>query len=121
MYKKHLTPMIALLLLVLTPTVAFGAHYLLGYSSVDSGEIRWTSSTSYTSARDWAHDRWNGLGQINIAPDVWYTARDLDWRDTNDSSVNWVGLYSNYSWSYDTITKTGEHLLLNMEMFSYPP
>lgn len=70
------------------------AHFL-GYSSVDSGEIRWGDSTSWDDARSHANSTWNGLDPINIAADDWTTYEDVTWRDANDSGVGWDGLYSN--------------------------
>lgn len=89
--KVSLLSIFAALLVV--PSLAF-AHFL-GYDSVDGGEIRWGSSTSYTTARDHAVATWDALGSINIAPDTATTYEDVTFLDSNRSDVSWDGLYTN--------------------------
>lgn len=79
--------------LLVLPSIAF-AHFL-GYDSVDAGEIRYGSSTVYTSARSHAVSTWNALGRISIAADTAYTYEDVTFLDANRSDVSWDGLYTN--------------------------
>ncbi|MBA4496086.1 matrixin family metalloprotease [Paenactinomyces guangxiensis] len=79
------------------PSMVF-AHFL-DYSAVDGREIRWGSSTSYTTARDHAIAAWNSLGRVNIAPDTATTVEDLTFLDSNRSDVSWDGLYTHTSGS----------------------
>jgi hypothetical protein len=51
-------------ILGLLPASVLAGHFS-GMSSVDEKEIRWDSSTSYTDARDWAHNQWGRLGVHN--------------------------------------------------------
>lgn len=69
----------------------------LGYSSVDTGEIRWGSSTQYTSYRDYAINLWNSLGKVKIAPDTIWTYEDLTFKDQYVPGESWTGMYV-YRW-----------------------
>lgn len=79
--------------LLVLPSIAF-AHFL-GYDSVDAGEIRYGSSTIYTTARSHAVSTWNTLGSINIAADTATTYEDVTFLDASRSDVSWDGLYTN--------------------------
>jgi hypothetical protein len=61
--------------------------------STPSGEIRWTSATTYTTIRDYAIAQWNAVGYVNIAPDNASTTVDLRFYDVNRSDVSWAGEY----------------------------
>lgn len=100
--------LIGLLLLVILfiPTKAFAAdwsYHLLGYSSVDAGEIRWGGSNWYSSYRTSAISSWNALGSINIAPDDAYTYDDLHFSDVYRTDVTWAGLYTYWGPATDNI------------------
>lgn len=72
-------------------------HYLLGYSAVDGGEIRWGGSTTYSTQWNGAVSTWNSLKKINIAPDNVWTYQDLTISDVNRSDGDWAtrtGLYT---------------------------
>jgi hypothetical protein len=90
--------LLALALALLIPTMLSNpsrasAHYI-GCDSVDNGDIRWGSTTTYVSARDHAIAAWNAVGGINIAPDTIWTSEDVKFVDVNRSDVTWVGQYS---------------------------
>lgn len=80
------------------------AAYVLGYSAVDDGEIRWGGSTKYSSQWSTAITNWDGLGKVNIAPDNASTYQDLTVKDVSKSNVDWVGLYDYDSIGSDEIT-----------------
>lgn len=73
------------------------AHYFEGYDSVDSGEIRWDSSSSHGTAVNWANTKWNALGKVNIAPDDIWHYEDLHWSDVDRSDYTWVGQHTHYA------------------------
>jgi hypothetical protein len=91
--------------LMLRPQTA-SAHYI-GCDSVDEspplGEVRWTSSTSLTAQRDHAINAWNGVGNVNIAPDTASSAADVRFSDVNRSDVTWWGEYTCRPILVDTI------------------
>lgn len=67
------------------------------YSAVDSREIRWSGSTTYSTAWYAGIYTWNQLGKINIAPDTWLTVADLKISDINTNDGKWlnnVGAYA---------------------------
>ena len=69
------------------------AHFL-GVSSVDSGEIRWGGSTTYSTQWNAGISTWNGLNPIDILPDTWWTYEDLTVGDVNNSNLEWYGRYN---------------------------
>lgn len=73
---------------------ATGAGHTFGAGSVDDKEIRWGSSTSQTTYRDYAITTWNALKTIKIAPDTITTYEDLTFLDVNrpdeDYNAQWV-------------------------------
>lgn len=70
-----------------------GRHFLLGVSSVDSGEIRYDWSTSPVYQSEWfaSLNTWNALGSINIATDTLPTYEDLNVYEVDDPNSNWAG------------------------------
>lgn len=70
-------------------------HYVLGYSSVDGGEIRWGGSTRYLTQWNAGISTWNALGRINIAPDTIWTYEDLRVSDISMPDSGWSGRYRN--------------------------
>ncbi len=86
--KRNVAVVAAVAVLALVMANPIYAAHLLGDSSVDTSggvrEIRWESYTKYGWARDHANWHWNQLGNVNIAPDAWYTATDLQWVDIDD-------------------------------------
>lgn len=90
----------SLLFLMSFASVKAATHYLLGYSAVDSMEIAWGGSTTYSSQFSSAVSTWNALGKVNITPDTVWTIEDLTVSDVNSSSGAWsgvTGLYTNRS------------------------
>ncbi len=85
--------------------VVLAAHYVTGMDSVDDGEIRWGGSTVYSSAWNHAVSVWNNQGDINIAPDTWYTNEDLVIGDVYwpwaDFQGRWI--YNNNAFHSDEI------------------
>lgn len=79
--------------MLLSSTAAY-AHFL-GYSAVDSGEIRWGSSSVFSTAISHANSQWDALGSINIAADTASTYEDVTYMDVRRSDVTWDGRYSN--------------------------
>jgi len=69
-----------------------GSHFL-GNASVDSGEIRYEDSTTYDGARTNAISVWNALGSIDILPDDAGHICDLETRDVNSASFDWLGYW----------------------------
>lgn len=78
-------------------SAAHAMHYLSGESSVDSGEIRWGSSTQYTWERDDAIGTWNAIDPINILPDTAWTIEDLTFKDVNSNAYSWYGAWQPYT------------------------
>jgi len=74
--KRIVSVYCLLALLVTLSASAVHAHFT-GRSAVDSGEIRWDGSTTYTSARDFGISVWNSLGSIDILPDNVWVVEDL--------------------------------------------
>lgn len=107
--KNKILALLSLLFLFLASTSFVHAHFL-GYSSVDAGEIRWGGSTQYSSAWSGGISTWNALGLVNIAPDTIWTYEDLTVSDVNRSDVSWVGQYTYYSWTTDTIQLNAYYL-----------
>lgn len=92
LFKKmvSLIPLFGILFLA-TP---FAQAHFLGYSAVDSGEIRCGSSTTYSTQWSAAISTWNALGVINIAPDTIFTLEDLTVSDIYEPGSGWTGLYT---------------------------
>jgi hypothetical protein len=64
-----------------------GNHYS-GYSAVDDHEIRYGGNSKYINSFNFAKDKWNQLGYVNIVKDTFWTYEDLtlsDYRDNNDN------------------------------------
>lgn len=99
---KKTTSLVAFAVMLLMSASVAHAHFL-GYSSVDSGEIRWGGSTTYSTEWSGGISTWNALGAINIAPDTIWTIEDLTVSDTNAGDSGWTGQYTYYSLGADTI------------------
>jgi hypothetical protein len=90
--KKKRILLFSVLFCMGTLLTAFAADtHSLGYSSVDAGEIRWGGSAKYSTGLTTAISRWNGLGLVNIAPDIFWTIEDLTFKDISRSDVSWDG------------------------------
>lgn len=100
--KNKILALSLVLAFVFLGNTAYAAHYVLGFSSVDDGEIRWGGSTQYSSEWNSSISTWNALGEINIAPDTWWTFEDLTVDDVYESSGSWTGrwIYRSY-WTDD--------------------
>lgn len=92
---KRIVALIPLFILTFTATPFAQAHFL-GYSSVDSGEIRWGGSTIYSTQWNASIGTWNALGAVNIAPDTIFTIQDLTVSDVNAGASGWTGIYIPY-------------------------
>ncbi len=66
-------------------------------NAVDDYEIRWGGSTKYSTQWSYGISTWNALGEINIAPDTFWTYQDLTVRDVYSADADWAGLYD-YDW-----------------------
>lgn len=64
-----------------------------GCDAVDDGEIRYEDFTQYDDALAHAVAAWHVLGNVDILPDTWWTAVDLQWLDTYRTDVVWDGLF----------------------------
>lgn len=93
---RRLAVLTALLTAVAVATPAH-AHFYEGYDSVDSGEIRWDSSSSHGTAVSWANSSWNALGSVNVTPDDAWHYEDLHWSDVSRSDYSWIGQYTHYA------------------------
>ncbi len=80
---------IALPLLGASPAAA---HWL-GYDSVVSNKIDYQDNTGYDDARNWARDRWNTSGDVDIQLDGPLTTNDVEFYDQNSPWVSWAGLF----------------------------
>lgn len=95
MKKQFLVLGSSLLVVVFSASAALATNYVLGYSSVDAGEIRWGGSTTYSTQWNGAIGTWNALSNgVNIAPDTAWTYEDLRVSDVNRSYVTWTGQYT---------------------------
>lgn len=65
----------------------YAVNYILWYSAVDDGEIRWWWTTKYSTQWNNAVSMWNNYWDINIAPDTIYTYEDLTISDVYLSDV----------------------------------
>ena len=57
------------------------AHFLLGDSVNESGELRWEDRSRYDDARSYAINQWDALGRVPILRDSANTPADLVFRD----------------------------------------
>ncbi len=96
--RKSLILSVAFMLL----TSVAQAHFS-GTTSVDSDEIRWGGSTTYSTAWNAGVSTWNGLNPIDILPDTWWTFEDLTISDINNSNKLWSGHYTHHSVLADTL------------------
>ncbi|WP_370019682.1 matrixin family metalloprotease [Planotetraspora sp. GP83] len=88
-------------------TAAYAAtHYLLGYSSVDCGEISGRDNTVYNATMAHAHTVWD-RGCVAIAQDGPFTSADVLWADETNSAVSWDGEYRHHAISTDEIISIG--------------
>ncbi len=79
-------------------------HYVSGKSSVDGGEIRYDvdfEDSGYYSKWNYGKNKWNNYGNINIASDTWWTAKDLDVYDIDIEWSNAYGRWVHYTWYAD--------------------
>lgn len=81
------------MLIISSISISSASVFLTGVSAVDNGEIRYGGSTQYTTARTYSINTWNGLGEVNIAPDTIYTVEDLNYGDYYDSDTTAAGYY----------------------------
>lgn len=95
MSKPIFLTVAAALVLVMATATSANAHFFLGFDSVDNGEIRWQDSTRYDDARKHAISTWNNLGAVKILADTLLTVEDLHWKDYNDCSSPYDGVYKN--------------------------
>ena len=56
------------------------AHWY-GWDSVVSNKIDYVDSTDYDDVRNWARDRWNAVGDVDIGLDTGWTNSDLIFHD----------------------------------------
>lgn len=75
------------------PVVNAATVHQTGISSVDGSEIRWGGSTKYSTAWNHAVSAWNGLGDVNIAPDTIFTIEDLDVADVDEPDELWTAVW----------------------------
>lgn len=87
---------VAQLVLLLSVGMA-SAHYLLGDSVNENGEMRWVDRTRYDNARTYAIKQWNALGRVRIMRDTANTPTDLVFRDYRDCGSGVIGNW----WSGD--------------------
>lgn len=93
---KGLFSVICLVSLIIIISIIVYANttvHLLGYSAVDNGEIRWVSTTGYTTERDFAINLWNAENEVDVLADDWYTDADLIFLDCDEDAVEWTGRY----------------------------
>ncbi|MDO8659305.1 MAG: M43 family zinc metalloprotease [Candidatus Parcubacteria bacterium] len=83
--------------------LATDTNYVLGYSSVDDGEIRWGGSTTYLTEWNASISTWNGLNKINISSDTIWTYEDLTVSDVYRTDLPYSGYTAWYNNSADTI------------------
>ncbi len=107
---KNKILILSLFIFLLLGGVAQAAHYVLGYSSVDEGEVRWGGSTVYTTQWNAAISTWNALNKIYIAPDTIWTYEDLTLSDVNRSDVVWAGKYGYYWIGSDSLQLNSYYL-----------
>ena len=69
------------------------AHYLVGDSVSESGEIRWKDGTRYDDPRTFAIKQWHALGRVPIVRDTRVTATDLVFRDFRGCGTAIVGYW----------------------------
>jgi Pregnancy-associated plasma protein-A len=69
------------------------AHYLVGDSVSESGEIRWKDGTRYDDPRTFAIKQWHALGRVPIVRDTRVTATDLVFSDFRDCGTAIVGYW----------------------------
>jgi Matrixin len=69
------------------------AHWF-GWDSVVNNKIDYVDSTDYDDVRNWARDRWNAVGDVDIGLDTGWTNSDLIFHDVNNAAVSWAGLYT---------------------------
>ena len=82
--------LVAQLVLLLSAGAA-SAHYLLGDSVNESGQLRWEDRTRYDEARTYAIKQWNALGRVSILRDSANTPTDLMFRDYRDCGSGVIG------------------------------
>lgn len=104
--KNNITKAFLILITMLimsSISVASADVYVLGYSAVDDGEIRYGGSTQYTTAQDHSFDLWNDLDEVDILPDTTWTIEDLNYGDYYDEDDEIVGYYQYYPLIRDEI------------------
>ncbi|MWC27123.1 hypothetical protein [Paenibacillus sp. MMS18-CY102] len=83
---KKLSTLIVVAALTIPSTVSAATVHELGYSAVDSSEIRWGGSTKYSTAWSSAVTAWNALNKVVIAPDTVWSIEDLTISDISEES-----------------------------------
>ena len=100
--KKKWTWIFALLLVVSWSSVQAVNHYVLGYDSVDDGEIRYTvdfDHSGYYNDFNYAKNKWNNYSDaVKILPDAWNTVNDLNIYEINSDADDdrFYGWYTYY-------------------------
>ncbi|WP_156148138.1 hypothetical protein [Methanosarcina sp. WWM596] len=92
--KEHRIKVLSILitmLIISSISVASANVYVLGYSAVDDGEIRYGGSTQYTDAQEYSFDLWNDLGEVDILPDTIWTYEDDQYGDYYNEDDGMVG------------------------------
>ena len=84
--------LVAQLVLLLSAGTA-SAHYLLGSSVNESGQLRWEDRTRYDDARAFAIKQWHALGGVPVLRDTADTPTDLVFRDYRDCGSGVVGTW----------------------------
>ncbi len=95
MKNKKTSILLVLITLLIVNSIGLSSAtvYILTYSAVDNGEIRYGGSTQYTTGQDYSFDTWNDLGEVNIAPDTIWTFEDLTYMDYDDEDDLRYGYY----------------------------
>lgn len=101
--KKRYTIGIILAALLLVAPSAKAVNYVLGYSSVDNGEIRWGGSTQYSTQWNGGIGTWNARNKVLIAPDTIWTIEDVTVSDVSIPNEPWAGKHTRYIPGADTI------------------
>ncbi len=86
-------------------TTHAATHYVLGYSSVDSGKgLEWGGSTAYATEWNSSIATWNARGKVTISADTMFTLQDLTVSDAYSPAASWAGVYTyKGAWSAETL------------------
>jgi predicted Zn-dependent protease len=103
--KKRILLVMGVMTILIFPTSVFAGHFS-GISSVDGKEIRYEDYTSYDDAKQWAIDKWNALGKVNIAPDAWWTYSDLYFMDIDDPLTPYPAYWDSRTYVHQLVFNT---------------